>query len=113
MKGDSTSGVTKILGDNDWEIMKYILARAVYMFTDILVTALVVRALMSWFVRDAYSPLGKVYGALIRFTEPIVEPFRKFLSRFNTGMVDFSLLLAMIAIELVSNIIIRLILLLL
>lgn len=93
--------------------MKYILARAVYMFTDILVTALVVRALMSWFVRDAYSPLGKVYGALIRFTEPIVEPFRKFLSRFNTGMVDFSLLLAMIAIELVSNIIIRLILLLL
>lgn len=83
------------------------------MFTDILVTALVVRALMSWFVRDAYSPLGKVYGALIRFTEPIVEPFRKFLSRFNTGMVDFSLLLAMIAIELVSNIIIRLILLLL
>lgn len=93
--------------------MKYILARAVYMFTDILVTALVVRALMSWFVRDAYSPLGKVYGALIRFTEPILEPFRKFLSRFNTGMVDFSLLLAMIAIELVSNIIIRLILLLL
>lgn len=83
------------------------------MFTDILVTALVVRALMSWFVRDAYSPLGKVYGALIRFTEPIVEPFRKFLSRFNTGMVDFSLLLAMIAIELISNIIIRLILLLL
>lgn len=83
------------------------------MFTDILVTALVVRALMSWFVRDAYSPLGKVYGALIRFTEPILEPFRKFLSRFNTGMVDFSLLLAMIAIELVSNIIIRLILLLL
>lgn len=92
--------------------MKLILARAVYMFADILVTALVVRALMSWFVRDAYSPLGKVYGALIRFTEPIVEPFRKFLSRFNTGMVDFSLLLAMIAIELASNIIIRLILLL-
>lgn len=89
--------------------MKFILARAVYMFSNILITALVVRALMSWFVRDAYSPLGKVYGALIRFTEPIVEPFRRFLSRFNTGMLDFSVLFSMVAIELITNIIIRLI----
>ena len=80
-----------------------------YLFTEILMTALLVRALMSWFVRDMYSPIGKIYRVLINFTEPIVEPFRRLLSRFNTGMVDFSLLLAMVAIQFASNIIIRLI----
>ena len=89
--------------------MAEILAYAVYLFTDILMTALLVRALMSWFVRDYYSPIGKIYRLLINFTEPIVEPFRRLLSRFNTGMVDFSVLLAMVAIQFASNIIIRLI----
>lgn len=88
--------------------MRGILIYAIYLFSNILVAALVIRALMSWFVRDAYSPLGKIYAALIRFTEPIVDPFRRFLSRFNTGMFDFSLLLAMVVIEMVANIIIRL-----
>ena len=90
--------------------MAGILVYAVYMFTNILMTALLFRALMSWFVRDMYSPIGKIYGLLINFTEPIVEPFRRFLSRFNTGMVDFSILFAMVAIEFASNLIIRLIL---
>lgn len=89
--------------------MAGILAYAVYLFTEILMTALLVRALMSWFVRDMYSPIGKIYRVLINFTEPIVEPFRRLLSRFNTGMVDFSVLLAMVAIQFASNIIIRLI----
>jgi YggT family protein len=89
--------------------MAVILAYAVSMFANILLTALLVRALMSWFVRDMYSPVGKIYGALINFTEPIVEPFRRLLSRFNTGMIDFSVLLAMVAIEFASNLIIRLI----
>ena len=89
--------------------MEGILVYAVYMFSNILVTALLVRALMSWFVRDIYSPIGKIYRLLINFTEPIVEPFRNFLSRFNTGMLDFSLLFAMLAIEFASNLIIRLI----
>lgn len=89
--------------------MAGILAYAVYLFTEILMTALLVRALMSWFVRDMYSPIGKIYRVLISFTEPIVEPFRRLLSRFNTGMVDFSVLLAMVAIQFASNIIIRLI----
>ncbi len=64
---------------------------------------------MSWFVRDMYSPVGKIYGALLRFTEPIVLPFRKLLSRFNTGMFDFSVLLAMLVIEIAGNLLVRLI----
>ena len=64
---------------------------------------------MSWFVRDMYSPVGKIYGALLRFTEPIVLPFRKLLNRFNTGMFDFSVLLAMLVIEIAGNLLVRLI----
>ena len=89
--------------------MEGILVLAVYVFSNILMTALLVRAVMSWFVRDMYSPAGKIYGLIINFTEPIVEPFRNLLSRFNTGMFDFSLLLAMVAIEFASSIIVRLI----
>lgn len=91
-------------------LMKGTLIYAIYLFSNILVMTLVLRALMSWFVRDMYSTAGKIYTALIRFTEPIVMPFRRLLSRFNTGMFDFSVLLAMIAIELIGNLIIKIIL---
>ena len=64
---------------------------------------------MSWFVRDMYSPMGKIYGAIIRFTEPIVMTFRRLLSRFNTGMLDFSVLLAMLVIEMAGNILVKII----
>ena len=92
------------------EDMKGILVYAIYIFCNILVTALLIRALLSWFVRDYYSPLGKIYSALIRFTEPMVEPLRRLLSRFNTGMLDFSVLLAMVAIEVIAKILVRIIL---
>ena len=82
---------------------------AIYMFCNILVALLLIRALMSWFVRDMYSPMGKIYGAIIRFTEPIVMPFRRLLSRFNTGMLDFSVLLAMLVIEMAGNILVKII----
>ena len=86
--------------------MKATIIYAIYMFCNILVALLLIRALMSWFVRDMYSPMGKIYGAIIRFTEPIVMPFRRLLSRFNTGMLDFSVLLAMLVIEMAGNIIV-------
>ena len=76
------------------------------MFCNILVALLLIRALMSWFVRDMYSPMGKIYGAII---EPIVMPFRRLLSRFNTGMLDFSVLLAMLVIEMAGNILVKII----
>lgn len=89
--------------------MASVLVYAIYLFTEIITAALIIRALLSWFARDPYSPLGKIYGVLIRFTEPFVAPCRKLLSRFNTGMIDFSLLLALILIQTVSGLFIRLI----
>lgn len=91
--------------------MTYVLCRAIILFSDIFVWALIGRAILSWFARDPYSNLGKVYVALIKFTEPVVAPCRKALSRLNTGMFDFSVFLAMILVQaaarLLVNIIIR------
>ena len=87
--------------------MRGILIYAIYTFGEILSTALVVRAIMSWFTQpNNYSTL---YLALIRFTEPIVAPCRNFMSRFNTGMIDFSLLIALLLIQFGTNILVRLI----
>ncbi|MEE3382461.1 MAG: YggT family protein [Anaerovoracaceae bacterium] len=89
--------------------MAYVLIRAISLFAEVLELMLLARALLSWFVRDQYSTLGKIYIAIIRFTEPIVAPCRRALSKLNTGMFDFSVLLAMLLISAVSNILIRII----
>ena len=89
--------------------MAYVLIRAISLFAELLELMLVARAILSWFARDQYSTVGKIYIALIRLTEPIVAPCRKALSRLNTGMFDFSVLLALLLIGAVSNILIRLI----
>ena len=72
---------------------------------------LLVRAIMSWFVRDPYSTLGKIYMGIIRFTEPMVEPCRRLLDRlnFNTGMLDFSVFLAMILVQVLANVCLNLV----
>ena len=89
--------------------MASILVYAIYLFTEIITAAMIIRALLSWFARDPYSTVGKIYGVLIRFTEPFVAPGRRLLSRFNTGMIDFSLFLALILVQAVSGLLIRLI----
>ena len=111
MKGVLTSAVTRILGNSlkVKEKMGYILVYAIHWFVNILVTLLLIRAILSWFAGDPYSFLGKMYNVLARFTEPLVMPFRKLLSRFNTGMFDFSVLLAMLFIEMAANILSRLV----
>lgn len=89
--------------------MASLLIYAIYMFAEIITAALVIRALLSWFAGDPYSPIGKIYRFMIRFTEPIVEPCRRLLSRFNTGMLDFSVFLALILLQVVTNLLVRLI----
>ncbi len=85
--------------------MGMILITAISWFTRFLTMALLLRAVMSWFVQDPYSTLGKIYMGIIRFTEPIVEPCRRLLDRINlnTGMLDFSVFLAMILVEVIAT----------
>lgn len=91
--------------------MGSILIRAIWGFANFLKTALLIRAIMSWFVRNPYSTMGKIYMMLIRFTEPLVEPCRRLLDKlnFNTGMFDFSVLLSFFLIEIVANLLISIV----
>lgn len=81
--------------------MGIILIRAINWFAEFLLLALLIRAIGSWFIRDQYSTIGKIYMGIIGFTEPFVAPCRNLIDRIgiNTGMLDFSVFLAMLLIE--------------
>jgi YggT family protein len=87
-----------------------VLIYAIYKFCDILTGLLFARAVLSWFVNpyrsSSYGFLNRINALLIRITEPLVAPCRRLLSNFNTGMFDFSVLIAMLAIVLIRNIIV-------
>ena len=89
--------------------MTQLLALAIYWFSELLTTILLVRCIFSWFRVNPYGFLGKINALSIQLTEPIVAPCRQLLSRFNTGMLDFSVLLAFFLIQAVANILIRII----
>lgn len=79
------------------------LVMAIYLFVDVLCYAMVIQAILSWFVRDPYSPLGKLYILISKFTEPFVAPCRRLLSRLNTGMIDFSLMLTLVMLQVAAR----------
>ena len=63
---------------------------------------------MSWFIRDPRNP---IMGLLIALTEPILSPVRNLLFKLKIGgnMIDFSPIVALILVQLVSEALIRLI----
>jgi YggT family protein len=62
---------------------------------------LVVRIILSWFQVNPYSELVQI---LYRITEPILAPFRRLPLRL--GMIDFSPILAFIALSFLENIVV-------
>ncbi|MDR2771704.1 MAG: YggT family protein [Clostridiales Family XIII bacterium] len=88
-----------------------VLSYALYKFCDILTLLLFARAVLSWFVNPYRYTSGnflqQINALLIRVTEPIIAPCRKLLRNFNTGMFDFSIIVAMLAIQLIRNLIVR------
>ena len=91
--------------------MASILTLAVAWIARILVYLLFIRAILSWVNVPYYSTVGKAKDLIAQLTEPIINPFQQLMSRLgiNTGMFDFSLLVAMIAIEFIRSVLIRLI----
>jgi YggT family protein len=83
-----------------------ILIKAVQLFFQVVVYIILARIIMSWFVRNPYS--NKIYMLLLQLTEPILAPFRKLTGRFagNYG-IDFSPILALLALNFISAIIVR------
>ncbi|MEO9255627.1 MAG: YggT family protein [Tepidiformaceae bacterium] len=71
-------------------------------FIWILIIAIIIRSLLSWF---PVSP-GNRYAKLLRvFTEPLLEPVRRILPR--TGMIDLSTMVVIIVLYVMLNVVQR------
>ena len=66
---------------------------------------LLARVLISWFQIDPYNPIVRI---LYQLTEPLLAPIRRLLPQ--TGMMDFSPIVAFIAIMVVERIVISMML---
>lgn len=86
-----------------------ILIQAIQGFIQLLIYLIIARAIMSWFVRNPYGPAYKIYMAINQITEPILQPCRRILSRFGmNGPIDFSPILAFIGLQVIGNILVKL-----
>ena len=61
-------------------VLLYVLARTGQVFLGLIYSAMFLRAILSWFIRDEESVL---MGLLAFVTEPAIIPVRSFLMRFR------------------------------
>ena len=73
-------------------------SQVVCLFSTLLVLAIIVRALLSWFNMDPRSPLIQTLNSI---TEPILEPIRRIMPRL--GMIDLSPLVAILLLQFLST----------
>lgn len=66
---------------------------AIALVLQLLGYAILVRALLSWVIRDPYNPIAQ---ALDVITEPILRPLRQIVPRL--GMIDITPMIAMIVL---------------
>lgn len=79
----------------------YILVAAVDLFLEMLLLAMFVRALFSWFASED----NRIHSFLISVTEPFILPVRAFLVRFNLltdSPIDFSFMITSLLIWFIS-----------
>ena len=88
--------------------MTTLLISAVNLFIQILIYLIIGRAILSWFVRNPYDTLGRIYTMVCQVTEPMLAPCRRLLGRFNMmGTIDLSPVLALIGLEIIRRIILN------
>ena len=91
-----------------------VLARTVYLMGRVASLALLCRAILSWVMVMNFGRnniLSKVYDVIVKYTEPIIAPVRNLINKhFNTGMFDWSVFATMVLISVVSNIVVRVLL---
>lgn len=86
-----------------------LLVNAVNLFSQLLIYLILARAVMSWFVRNPYQ--NKIFMTIYQLTEPMLAPARRLISRFAvTSTMDFSPIIALFGIELIRNILVRILL---
>ncbi len=74
-------------------------AQIILLVANLVTFTLFINALMSWFQPDPSNPIRRTLNDIC---EPIVRPFRNLLPQ--TGMVDFSPMVAMIAIQILGSV---------
>jgi YggT family protein len=87
--------------------MNFAIANAVEWLGNLLVILLLARVIMSWIPFSRDGVMGKIFGVLSAFTEPIISPIRRLIQRSPLGgggmMIDFSPMLAFLAIRLITS----------
>ncbi|OAI40801.1 hypothetical protein AYO38_05115 [bacterium SCGC AG-212-C10] len=70
------------------------------LFLYILIVAIVVRSLLSWFPNAQGNSIAQLVD---RITDPLIEPVRRIMPR--TGIIDFSAMLVIIALLLMVEVV--------
>ena len=78
-----------------------VLVEFISIFATVLTWAIIIRALLSWFSISGVQP---VFRLLVEITEPVLAPIRRVLP--GAGMLDFSPLVALLLIQVISNILV-------
>lgn len=78
---------------------------SVVQFLNIIIYMVLIRAVLSWFVRDLSNPLVRF---LYEVTEPLLAPFRALQNRIGLDFgLDFSPILLFLVIQMIQNFVIR------
>ena len=78
-----------------------VLVEFISIFATVLTWAIIIRALLSWFSISGAQPVLRL---LVEITEPVLAPIRRVLP--TAGMLDFSPLVALLLIQVISNILV-------
>ena len=78
--------------------------QSLYQFLNIIIYMVLVRAVLSWFVRDLSNPLVRF---LFEVTEPLLAPFKELQNKIGiTGGLDFSPIFLFMVIEFLKKLVI-------
>jgi YggT family protein len=72
------------------------------LFLYVLVIAIFLRALMSWFPIDRNNPVARL---LVQITEPLLEPVRRVMPRL--GVIDLSAMVVIVVLLLMIRVVER------
>lgn len=81
-----------------------VIQNTLYQFLNMIIYMVLVRAVLSWFVRDLSNPLVRF---LFEVTEPLLAPFKELQSKIGiTGGLDFSPIFLFMVIEFLKKMVI-------
>lgn len=84
----------------------FTIKRALYYLVEFIEWMIVVRALMSWFPNSRGT---KLHAFVHKVTEPIIGPIRDIMFKRFNSTIDFSPVIALILLQVISGFVIRVI----